>query len=103
MEKLINKNKDKITVMPYGLIPTKKGIDVKTQMYHADATGILWIDETAPNASFAAQMIKTLDVGLGNYISETIKLIQYVKQEYWDAIGMNNQRYGDVDTSAGKE
>lgn len=102
VEKLINKNKDKLTVMPYGLVPRKKGIDTKTQMYHADATSILWIDETAPNAQFAAQMIKVLDMSLGAYIKDTISLIQYIKQEYWDAIGMNGQRYADVDASAGK-
>lgn len=102
IEKLINKNKDKLTVMPYGLVPRKKGIDTKTQMYHADATSILWIDETAPNAQFAAQMIKVLDMSLGAYIKDTINLIQYTKQEYWDAIGMNAQRYADVGQNAGK-
>lgn len=102
MEKLINKNKDKITVMPYGLVPRKKGIDTKTQMYHADATSMLWVDETAPNAALAAQMIKVLDMSLGAYIKDTISLIQYVKQEYWDAIGMNAQRYSDVGANAGK-
>ena len=102
MEKLINKNKDKIIVMPYGLVPRKKGIDTKTQMYHADATSVLWVDETAPNAALAAQMIKTLDLSLGSYIKDTISLIQYVKQEYWETIGMNAQRYSDISQSAGK-
>jgi hypothetical protein len=102
LEKLINKNKDKITVMPYGLIPRNKGMDTKTTMYHADATSILWIDETAPNASFAAQMIKTLDMSLGAYIKDTIGIIQYIKSEYWDSIGMNAQRYSDVGQNAGK-
>lgn len=102
LEKLINKNKDKLLVMPYGLIPTKKGIGVKEQMYHADATSILWVDETAPNFQVAAQVIKSVDMSLGNYIKDSISLIEYIKQEYWDAIGMNKQRYGDVDTSAGK-
>ena len=102
MEKLINKNKDKLLVMPMGLVPTKKGIDTKTQMYHADATSILWVDESAPGFQVAAQVIKSIDMSLGSYIKDTINLIQYIKQEYWDSIGMNKQRYGDVDTSAGK-
>ena len=71
-------------------------------MHHADATSILWVDETAPNASFAAQMIKVLDMGLGNYIKDVISIIQYIKQEYWDSIGMNAQRYADVAQGAGK-
>lgn len=101
-EKLINKNKDKLVVMPYGLVPKKKGIDVKTQMYHADATSILWVDETAPNAAIAGQMIKTLDMSLGTYIKDTRELIQSIKQDYWDSIGMNNQRYSDIGDNAGK-
>ena len=102
LEKIINKNKDKLTVMPYGLVPRKHGIDATKQMHHADATSILWIDETAPNASFAAQMIKVLDMGLGGYIKDVISIIQYIKQEYWDVIGMNAQRYSDVAQGAGK-
>lgn len=102
LEKIINKNKDKVTVMPYGLVPRKHGIDTTKQMQHADATSILWVDETAPNASFAAQMIKVLDMGLGNYIKDVMGIIQYIKQEYWDSIGMNAQRYSDVSQGAGK-
>ena len=102
LEKIINKNKDKITVIPYGLIPRKKGMSTKDTMYHMDATSILWIDETAPNASFAAQMIKTLDMGLGSYIKDIYDLILMIKQEYWDAIGMNGQRYSNIDQGSGK-
>ena len=102
LEKIINKNKDKITVIPYGLIPRKKGMSTKDTMYHMDATSILWIDETAPNASFAAQMIKTLDMGLGSYIKDVYDLITMIKQEYWDSIGMNAQRYSDIASGSGK-
>ena len=102
LEKVINKNKDKVIVMPYGLIPRKKGMDTKETMYHVDATSILWVDETAPNAALAAQMIKVLDMGLGNYIKDVYELIGAIKQEYWDAIGMNAQRYSNIDQGAGK-
>ena len=102
MEKVINKNKDKLVVMPYGLVPRKKGMDTKTTMYHADATSILWVDETAPNAALAAQMIKTLDMSLGSYIRDVYDLIKGIKQEFWDSIGMNAQRYSDIDQGSGK-
>lgn len=101
-EKLINKNKDKLMIMPYGLINKKAGMTTKETMYHADATSILWVDETAPNASFAAQMIKAIDMGLGNHISTTIDIMKFIKSEYWEAIGMNAQRYADVGQNAGK-
>ena len=102
LEKVINKSKGKITVMPYGLIPRKKGMTTKEVMYHADATSILWVDETVPNAALGAQMIKTLDMELGSYIRDIYDLIKAIKQEFWDAIGMNAQRYSDIDSGSGK-
>ncbi len=102
IEKMANKNKDKIMIMPYGLVPRKKGMDTKTQMYHADATSILWVDETAPNFQVAAQTIKVLDMSMGKFITESIELIRYIKAEYWESIGMNAQRYSDVGQNAGK-
>ena len=102
LEKIIVKNKDKVLIMPYGMVPRKQGIDATKQMHHADATSIMWVDETAPNASFASQMIKSVDMGLGNYIKDVISIMQYVKQEYWDAIGMNAQRYSDIAQGSGK-
>jgi hypothetical protein len=71
-------------------------------MYHADATSILWIDETASNAALAAQMIKSINMGLDNYISSCMELVRYYKETYWNDIGMNAQRYNDISQSAGK-
>lgn len=102
MEKLINKNKDKVLVMPYGLVPRSKGISTTKQAYHMDATSVLWIDEAAPNASFASQMIKVVDMSLGSIITEISNLVIQTKNEYWESIGMNAQRYSDVNQYAGK-
>jgi hypothetical protein len=101
-EKLINKNKDKLLVMPYGLINKKKGMTAQSTMYHADSTSILWVDETAPNAQLAGQMIKSVDMSLGNFIQSSYQLIREIKNAYWEEIGMNPQRYADVGERAGK-
>jgi len=101
-EKLINKNKDKVLVMPYGLVPRSKGISTAKQAYHMEATSVLWIDEAAPNAAFASQMIKSIDMSLNGIIAEISNLIVQTKNEYWEAIGMNAQRYSDVSQYAGK-
>lgn len=102
VEKICQKNKDKLLVMPFGMIPRKQGLTEKDVMYHADATSILWVDETSPSASYGSQMIKSIDMSLGQYIGEQLEFIKYVKQEYWDTIGMNPQRYADVGQNAGK-
>lgn len=102
VEKIINKNKDKLVVMPFGMIPKKQGMTTKDVMYHADATSILWVDETSPNAQYASQLIKVLDLSLGNYIKDVLEIIEYTKREYWNSIGMNDQRYADINQNAGK-
>jgi len=102
IEKLINKNKDKILVMPFGLVPRNKGISTAKQAYHMEATSVLWIDESAPNASYAAQLIKSIDMSLNGIIAEISQLVIQTKNEYWEAIGMNAQRYSDVSQYAGK-
>lgn len=102
-EKIINKNKDKIAVIPQGLIP--KGVggwDEEKFMYFAHANSMMVIDETAPTAAIALQGIKVLDMSLGSFAKEAIELMQSVKQEWWEAIGMNRQRYGDSKASDGK-
>jgi len=102
IEKLINKNKDKVLIMPYGLVPRSKGISTTKQAYHMEATSLLWVDESAPNAAFAAQMIKSVDMSLNGIINEISNLVVQTKNEYWEAIGMNAQRYSDVSQYAGK-
>lgn len=102
MEKVINKNKGKILIMPYELVPRKKGMDTTKQMEHADASGVMWIDGTIPNASYAAQMIKAVDMGLSEYFKDCMETIRDIKAEYWMSIGMNDQRYSNIAQGSGK-
>lgn len=102
-EKTINKNKEKIMIMPQGLFP--KGVggwDEEKAMYYANADGMLVIDETQPTAGLALQGIKVLDMSLGNYIKDSLEILSSIKNEWWEAIGMNRQRYGDSKASDGK-
>lgn len=102
-EKIINKNKDKILLMPQGLIPKGKGgWDEEKFMYFAHANSMAVFDETVPSASLALQGIKVLDMGLGNYIKDMSALLADIKYDWWEAIGMNRQRYGDTNSSDGK-
>lgn len=102
-EKIINKNKDKIMVIPQGLIP--KGIngwDEEKFMYYSYANSLMVIDETSPTAGLALQGIKVLDASLAGYAKEMIELLAAIKMEWWESIGMNRQRYGDTKASDGK-
>jgi hypothetical protein len=106
-EMIINKNKDKIMLMPYGLIPDDlagdDGADPHEAFLHyLEATGIAWFDESKPNFAAVMQALKGIDLGLGNYIAEMSNMIDKIRDEYWDSIGMNRQRFGQQMASDGK-
>jgi len=101
-EKIMNKNKDKILMIPIGLMPKKAGWDEEKFMYFADALSFGFYDESAPNANAAIQGMKVMDMGLSQYAAKMFEFLQAIKQEWWDAVGMNRQRYGETQASDGK-
>lgn len=102
LEKVLNKNKDKITFFPLGLIPQKEGWDEFTVMYYADAHGYFFLDETNPQAIQAMQYMKVLDMSLYQYIKELYEVLRNIKEDWDDAIGFNRQRKGQTMASDGK-
>lgn len=102
-ELTINRNKDKIALLPLGLIPSKFGKDpVEKFMYYMEANSVAWFDETKSNAPSVMQALKTLDMNLYQYLKSMTEVINDVKSEFWDAIGVNRQRYGESTASDGK-
>ncbi len=101
-EKIMNKNKDKIVMFPLGLIPTNAGWDEDRFMYTATNLSFAFYNDKAPGAAAQLQGIKVLDLGLSEYAAKMYEVIQQIKAEFWDAIGMNRQRFGDIMTSDGK-
>ena len=103
LEMTINKHKDKIIVFPKGMIPTDDDITgMDDFLYFATADGFMFYDETSPNASYAVQGIKVLDMNLYDYIGKLYEVINAIKQEFWDSVGMNANRYGQIKASQGK-
>lgn len=106
-EMTINKNKDKVMLMPYGLIPDDLAGDDGADpheafMHYLEANSIAWFDETKPNFAAVMQALKGIDLGLGNYIESMTNMIDKLRDEYWDSIGMNRQRFGQQMASDGK-
>lgn len=99
-ELTLARNKDKIMLMPKGLMP--EGWTEDKFLYFAEATGVAFFDETKPNAAAVLNAIRGIDMGLGTYISQMRELLGSLKMEAWDAVGMNRQRYGDIKASDGK-
>jgi hypothetical protein len=118
INKTINKNKDKIASIPLSLIngfKSKKGNvetvveegvikTVKTDskkshvaesLYFADATQFLFIDDSELSynqAQVAGQLLKQIDLGLGNYIQYLYEYAERIKEEAYDSVGFNRYR-----------
>lgn len=95
------KNKDKIMTMPLGLLPKEEGWDMYTSMYFADSTGIMWLDDSDSAALQAANAIKEIDLGLGNYIQFMYEYLANIKMEAEELVGINRQRKGNTTASEG--
>lgn len=102
IEKAMAKNMGKITLLPIGLIPKKKGFNTETTMYYANALGFMFIDETNPKFANAVQAVKVLDADLGNYISQHYQYLEAIKAEWDNLIGMTPPRKGQMNSSDGK-
>ena len=124
---MINKNKDKFVTMPIGLLSNvyKDSGDRNSEinntayddnshnnaniedddsyiakaLYYADATQLLFIDETSDNAALALQGLKSIDLSLGNYIEMLMNYMISVKEEAENLIGFNRFRNANINSS----
>jgi len=104
LELSIAKNKDKIMLMEMNTIPKRHGWDEEKFMYYADAMGFAFIDSTAEgknNERVTFNQYQVLDMSLGQYIAAQFQLLQAIKTEWEEMIGISRQRKGQVKTSDG--
>ena len=104
MELTIAKNKDKIALIEMNTIPKRHGWDEEKFMYYADAMGFAFIDSTAEgknNERVSFNQYQVLDMSLGQYIAAQMQLLQAVKQEWEELLGISRQRKGQITASDG--
>lgn len=101
LNNILAKNKDKLMLMPMGLIPDKDGWDLYTSLYYADSTGIMFIDESNDQAAVALNALKAIDLSLGNYIEFMYKHLQNIKMEAENVVGINPQRKAAISAGDG--
>lgn len=97
VEQLIAKNKDKVILMDYSAIPRTEGWDEFKFMYFVDAFGFMFIDRKKADKSFNQYAV--LDAGLGSYIRDMITIMDSVKNDYEEVLGINRQRKGQFAAS----
>ena len=96
-EMVIAKNKMLILVLPESLVSSKS----EDRVYKMAADGTLLIDDSEDTNSQKMAQIRLLNANLGDYISQITELMAATKQEAWDSVDMNAQRYGEIAQSAG--
>ena len=104
MELTIAKNKDKIALIEMNTIPKRHGWDEEKFMYYADAMGFAFIDSTAEgknNERVSFNQYQVLDMSLGQYIAAQMQLLQAIKQEWEELLGISRQRKGQITASDG--
>jgi hypothetical protein len=99
-EALLAKSKDKITFIPYDILPD--GWTMDKFLHYMDSMSIGFVDGGNEKTIQFLQYIKSIDLSLGNYYEGLYRIINEVKQEAWTLIGMNAPRYGDISGGDGK-
>lgn len=102
LEKVMNKNKDKLIIMPLSSIPDSENMDMFDQMYYSDATGYLYVDDVDKNVLNGLQHIKVVDAGMSDYIYRIYEILRNIKLEAEELIGINRQRKGQAQSHDGK-
>ena len=101
-EMAIAKNQGKILVLPKGLLIDDDEISQEEAVYYLKADGKLYVDETADGFNASQQAIRQLDLSDAQYIQSLSQILLELKEEAWEVVGMNRQRYGDTYASDGK-
>lgn len=96
-EMVIAKNKMLILVLPESLVSS----DSEDKVYRMAADGVLLVDDSEDTNSQKMAQIRLLNAQMGDYITQITNLMEATRQEAWDTVDMNAQRYGDIAQSAG--
>lgn len=104
LEKTIAKSKGKIILLDKNIIPMKDGWDEEKFFYWAEANGFGLVDRNQPGVDRSMNQYQVLDMGLYQHITSLIDLMEYVKKEWDELLGITRQRKGEVkatDTARG--
>lgn len=96
-EMVIAKNKMLILMLPESLVAS----DSEDRVYRMAADGVLLVDDSEDTNSQKMAQVRLLNANLGDYIVQMTQLMDATKQEAWDSVDMNAQRYGEIAQSAG--
>lgn len=101
-ELTIARNKGQLLVLPKGLLSDDDEISQEEAVYYIKSDGVVYVDETADNFANAINGLKTVNANDTQYISALSQILIEIKEEAWDEVSMNRQRFGQTYASDGK-
>jgi hypothetical protein len=102
LEKVMNKNKDKLVFLPKGVIPDDEDMDMFDMMHFAESDGFLFGNEVDTRRLNELNAIKVLDLSLKDYLQQLYELLQFIRSEAEETLGITRQRKGQNFASDGK-
>lgn len=79
--------------------PREQESSVATSLYYADATQVLFLDDSAEGFANAINGIKQVDLSLGNWIEWLATRADKLKADAENLLGFNNARTGGIKSS----
>lgn len=98
-ERTIAKNKDKVVLFPYGLVPESKDLDMFSMMHYADTTSFLYVDDSDPKAAQSLQHVRSIDLSMRDYIKYLHDISMGLRAEFLELVGIPRQAMADIKAS----
>lgn len=99
LELAIAKSKGKIAVLDINAIPNGKGWDEEKFFYWSEANGFALLDRNQIGVDKGWNQYQVLDLDLFQHISNLIKIMQYIRDEWDQLVGFTPQRKGQTSAS----
>lgn len=99
LELTIAKSKGKIVLLDQNAIPKKDGWTEEKFFYWAQANGFGLINRNQLGVDKSYNQYQVLDMGLYDHISNLIEVMEYVKEEWDELVGITRQRKGKTEAS----
>lgn len=99
MELTIAKSKGKIALLDINTIPNKEGWDEEKFFYYAEAMGFGLIDRSQLGTDKTWNQYQVLDMGLYDHIQNLIGVMEFVRNEWDELVGITRQRKGQTTAS----
>lgn len=99
LELTIAKSKGKIVLLDKNVVPNTKGWDEEKFMYWAEANGYALIDRSQRGVDKSMNQYAVLDMGLMDHIDNLVKIMEFVRTEWDNVVGITPHRKGQVSAS----